>query len=620
MKSVYKDYLFDKHFFVNDLSGQAMDDSEQNQFETLFALANLFGIRILKGEKLVSREMIRYAAERLGENVPEPFYIGFPQSVRELTADKLLYDQLISYIRTYGVDDFSEAKHSLFEERFERTAFKENVDIKEFVVLDEKRAEAEVADSVNDLLRGTRPLSDEQYELIRSFIIDYKTVPDKIASKNTAIKLLLDLRDLSFVSFISMSDIIKLVDELNYARYENTNIKKLNLKNQDRKFITSVIDQLFETGRVDIRSCCEKKKIWNGLLYHIHYKAKSKEAQLFLDVIRGNDNISVYSEFEKSMTEKNIQKAVEVLKAGKGSAAVLRNLNYIISRCENIEDMEQIISSIDTSNVIVLIQILIQYSQYKSVNYPRTFKFSKYNKMKVHTETEAEQRRRKTVLSEEVAEKLARKISDNLAHLLSNRLGKVYIDPDMKRYALPIQENTSQGGFGVLTKGSKIKIPDAQKLRKYPDIHYLIFCNNVYSGSCFNKCYCKAGYMIRSVEDSGEIYEPKTVKSSFIIDCSSTFAYLFGVDLRTRDFVWLNISRDSSTTVAGITDMSFLTDYFHVTEIINVYTFFEMMASEVVSDISEAEIVVTDKNVECAENIQVIREYDIDKMLALMNQ
>lgn len=686
MKSVYKDYLFDKHFFVNDLSGQAMDDSEQNQFETLFALANLFGIRILKGEKLVSRDMIRYAAERLGENVPEPFYIGFPQSVRELTADKLLYDQLISYIRTYGVDDFSEAKHSLFEERFERTAFKENVDIKEFVVLDEKRAEAEVADSVNDLLRGTRPLSDEQYELIRSFIIDYKTVPDKIASKNTAIKLLLDLRDLSFVSFISMSDIIKLVDELNYAMYENTNIKKLNLKNQDRKFITSVIDQLFETGRVDIRSCCEKKKIWNGLLHHIHYKAKSKEAQLFLDVIRGNDNISVYSEFEKSMTEKNIQKAVEALKAGKGSAAVLRNLNYIISRCENIEDMEQIISSIDTSNVIVLIQILIQYSQYKSVNYPRTFKFSKYNKMKVHTETEAEQRRRKTVLSEEVAEKLARKISDNLAHLLSNRLGKVYIDPDMKRYALPIQENTSQGGFGVLTKGSKIKIPDAQKLRaftywekvddidlstfgitdkgekkefswrtmaglqsngitysgdvtsgynggseyfdidiekfkaKYPDIHYLIFCNNVYSGSCFNNCYCKAGYMIRSVEDSGEIYEPKTVKSSFIIDCSSTFAYLFGVDLRTRDFVWLNISRDSSTTVAGITDMSFLTDYFHVTEIINVYTFFEMMASEVVSDISEAEIVVTDKNVECAENIQVIREYDIDKMLALMNQ
>ena len=61
-------------------------------------------------------------------------------------------------------------------------------------------------------------------------------------------------------------------------------------------------------------------------------------------------------------------------------------------------------------------------------------------------------------------------------------------------------------------------------------------------------------------------------------------------------------------------------DYFHVTEIINVYTFFEMMATEVVSDISEAEIVVTDKNVECDENVQIIREYNIEKILALMNQ
>ena len=43
------------------------------------------------------------------------------------------------------------------------------------------------------------------------------------------------------------------------------------------------------------------------------------------------------------------------------------------------------------------------------------------------------------------------------------------------------------------------------------------------------------------------------------------------------------------------------------------------MATEIVSDISEAEVVVTNKNVECGENVQVIREYDIDKMIQLMN-
>ena len=160
-----------------------------------------------------------------------------------------------------------------------------------------------------------------------------------------------------------------------------------------------------------------------------------------------------------------------------------------------------------------------------------------------------------------------------------------------------------------------------EEFRKmYPDMHYLIFCDNVYSGINFEKCFCKAGYMTRDVIDSGEIYEPKTVKSSFMINCDSTFAYLFGVDLQTNEFIWLNMARNGSMTVAGTTDMSFITDYFHVTDIINVYTFFEMMASEVVSDISEAEIVVTNKTVECAEGVEVIREYDVDKMIALMNK
>jgi hypothetical protein len=65
--------------------------------------------------------------------------------------------------------------------------------------------------------------------------------------------------------------------------------------------------------------------------------------------------------------------------------------------------------------------------------------------------------------------------------------------------------------------------------------------------------------------------------------------------------------------------MTFLLDYFHVTEVINVRSFFEMMASEVVDDMAAADLIVTDKDVEIAEGKEVIREYDIDKITALMN-
>lgn len=680
MKKIYIDYLFEKHLMVSE------GEESKNPLETLFALANLFNIRIVKGDKLVRDYMIRIAADQLGEDVPEPFYRGFPQSVRQLTSDQLLFDQMIHYITTYGLGNFSEAGHSLFEEQFERTAFKEGADIKEFTIVTKEEAEAILSESVNNLLAGTRPLSDEQYELVKTYIIDYGFNAEDIASKNTCVRLLMDTHILAIADYMVLSDVIRLVDEINYREYANTNLKKLNLKNQTRKFITQVINRMFETGRVDIRNCFEKKKLWNGLLHHIHYKAVSEEAQKFVDAMRGKVNDSVYSEFERHMTAKNIRAAIDTLKSGKGSAAVIRKLNYMISRCGSLEDMQYICSNIDTKNVIVLIQLLVEYSMRNGGSAPRRFAFTKYNMLKVHNETPEEQKKRKSMISEGQAAMLADYISENLKKVLKGRLGRVYIDPAMKNYALPIQENTSQGGFGVLTRGSRVKLPETKKLRAftywekvndidlsvfgindkgerrefswrtmagnqsqaitysgdetsgynggseyfdidmdefrrmYPDLQYIILCDNVYSGTSFANCICKAGYMTRDLNDSGEVYEPKTVKTSFVIDCNSTFAYLYGIDLRTNELIWLNMARNSNAAVAGTTDMSFLTDYFHVTDIINVYTFFEMMATELVTDISEAEVVVTDKAVECGENVQVIREYDTDKMIAIMNK
>ena len=43
-------------------------------------------------------------------------------------------------------------------------------------------------------------------------------------------------------------------------------------------------------------------------------------------------------------------------------------------------------------------------------------------------------------------------------------------------------------------------------------------------------------------------------------------------------------------------------------------------ATELTENVSQAEVVVTDKEIECAEGASVIREYDIEKMIALMNR
>ncbi len=136
MIKFFKEYLFDKHVLVADY-----DKEETNSFEVVYSLANLFAIRVTSGFELADRHMISFVEEQLGVSVPNPFYKGFPDSVRELSKEELLFDQLLHYAITYGMGDFSEPGHSVFERDFERSAFKEDVEPKDFAIVTEAEGE-----------------------------------------------------------------------------------------------------------------------------------------------------------------------------------------------------------------------------------------------------------------------------------------------------------------------------------------------------------------------------------------------------------------------------------------------------------------------------------------------
>ena len=497
-------------------------------------------------------------------------------------------------------------------------------------------------------------------------------------------RLLTDTRDPELAKFLMLSDVPKLADELNYRGKEIKNPRKLNLKNQDRRLLTTVIDRLIGAGKIDSRNCYEKKALWSGLLHHIHYKAADPKGIEFLNAMRGDENHSALSEFEKTLAEKGAAAAADVLVRRKGSGMLLRNLDYLLSRCETDYEVRDVIGKIDTENTIILLQLMLHY--YSDPEPLRTFKFIKYGMMRKHEETQEEAKKRETMLSKRDRKTVRNAIRELLEKNLKGRLGRVYIAPEMKNIALPLQEGASQGGFGTLSKGSRIPLPEGKKIRaftywekvddidlsvigltknlgqrefswrnmygqqdaaitfsgdqtsgfnggseyfdidiekfkqKYPDIEYLVFCNNVYSGVVFKNVICRAGYMLRDIQDSGEIFEPKTVKSSFTIDCDSTFAYLFGIDLKTNDFVWLDLAVDSRSRIAGTTIMGYLRQYFDMTKIINVYDYFAMMASELVEDPKDAEIAVTDEEIVPGESTELIRSYDTEKMIAFLNQ
>ncbi|MCR5676000.1 MAG: hypothetical protein K6G16_09870 [Lachnospiraceae bacterium] len=725
MDSFYKDYLFQKHILVS--SGKPSDFP----LETLFSLASVLNVHIVKGEELLWDGCVDEVAARLGKDVTEPFYRGFPETPRQLPEFLLLMDQLAHYSITYGAGDFSEAGHSLFEEVFERTAFHEETEPLDLSVVTDREAREILAGSVNDLLASTRPLSRQQYRLVLRFFYDYRPEITAIASKDTCVRLLIDTRDLRFADQLALSDVIRLVELLNQLKYQKPHINRLNLRNSDRKFLSLLIDRLIENSR-DLRTCCEKKKIWAGLLHHIHYVPKTDRGREFVIAMRGRKNRSVYAGFEREMAAGNIAEAVRVLREGKGAAAVLRRLNYIVSRCSSPEDLEAALACTDTDNAVVLIQLMLNYG-YPTPELTRTFQFTKFNRLRIHYETPKEVSGRKSRISVGQAAMLQKRVREQLEIVLRGRLGKVYIEPGMERYALPLQETVTHGGLGVLPTGSHIPINtetdedetgdrerpaegkpaadgnkadedsslrekirsifargsdnrarkkvrafiywekvndidlsmiginrdgseeefswrtmyrnqsgaitfsgdqtsgyyggseyfdiDAVKVRKkHPELRYLVFCANVFTdGTTFHDCICRTGYMMRDVRDSGQVYEPCTVRSAFTVDTESRFAYLFGIDLDQEELVWLNIARDSWQSIAGEEQAAFLAPYFSLTDIINMRSFFEMAAAEQAESAEEAQIIVTDREIEAPEGVEVIHPYDVERMMAIMN-
>ena len=153
---------------------------------------------------------------------------------------------------------------------------------------------------------------------------------------------------------------------------------------------------------------------------------------------------------------------------------------------------------------------------------------------------------------------------------------------------------------------------------RYPGTRYIVVCANVYSGINFSACTCHAGYMLREHPESGEVYEPSTVKSALSVTCRSTYAQIFALDLERFELVWLNIARAGAIRVAGSTDHTYLLGILDMCDTLNLANLARMMASEVVDTPEEADVVVSDEDLSLRADQEQILSVDTARVMALI--
>lgn len=672
MHDILKKYLFDKCILVNDTN------DNKDYKAVLLALANKLGIQIVEGEKKLNIDIFKYASKMMGENIPLPFYEGFPESVLKLTVDELQLDQLIHYIITYGQGDFSTPGHSLLEENIKRNAFSEFYQIKKFRVLSLDEAIEYLYSVMDDMASNSRPLTQAQYDVFLLMYEEYGYLPKNFKSKDILARLYLDTNKDIFISYFELNDVLRILGYIQNDYYRKSELLPLNLKNCHRKIITNLIDKITERNS-NIDYCYEKKKYWNILLHHIHYKPKNECGKELLKAMRGNENKSVYSIMENRINNGDVLGALDIVIKEKGNGEALRHLDYFVSRAEKNE-IKEILNRINMKNPIILLQLYYHYNSYER---KRVFTYSRYNLLYSYKEHKDEYNKRKSFIKSPIRKILLKYIYDELKLILKDRVGKVYIDPEMKNIAFPIKEDISNIGYGVLPKGSRIKLNDNNVIRAFtywelvndidlsvlgitndgkikefswrtmafnqqkgivfsgdqtsgynggseyfdidikefkkdnPNVLKLIFIDNVYSAITFKDIVCRAGYMERESISSGEIYEPKTIKTAFTINGDSFVVYLFAIDLVNNEFVWLNTNKNSFNIIAANEEFDFIEKIFKYRDIFSLYDFFNLCGS-VVDNIEEADLIVSDSYDNNDKDI--IHSYDIERILAILNE
>ncbi len=459
INAFFEDYLF------NIKNCLVVYGEKANCLETVIALANDFAIQIPDEKiEILNDGVLEIVKRNIPSTLSGEFYQGFPESVHNLSRFQLLYDQLNHYYNTYYLGNFSESGKSVFEKTVKRRLFKGKGEIKNIDIITKEQAQQMIIQTAKDFCTSTRPLNDANCNFLVNYFKTYKNFYP-IQGKTNLVKLAYTFKKKVLYSQLYLSDLFKMVEYIGFNYYDRKSPIEVRLNSSDRRFVKNLINHAFKLNQADIENCYEKRAFWCGILHQIHYKHICEKSEQFVRDIRNKKCKSCYSVVNTLLEKGQVVEASNYLIAKKGTTALIRNIDYILSRATNTTDALKVIDLITLTNPLVAMQLLLRNGT--QAKYNRIFTFTKNNLLKVHYENDEESQKRKTILPKQITSMVNKKILKSLSDFYNGKLGKVYIDEKFKKIALPIYESDSQIGLGVLTKGSRIPFDTNKTLRAF---------------------------------------------------------------------------------------------------------------------------------------------------------
>lgn len=430
----------------------------------LNALSNLSYDEFMNITNDIYSQLVQLAGSRVNML---PMYPDFPEVMMSLSDEQLFTDAINHYF-TMGI----------WEARFQERIKINTESLLKLKVI-ELGSEEDLMSYIPVLANSSVAMSESQKENLAFLLCRYhnKIVFDMFDMKNKenmayTIETLYNFTGHKILAFIvaeehvkTSTDILRLAMALCKGDYTLASHKHdlKSLKRADRRFILELLNQVCESNKQVIEDASRYQGLWvviGEILHPGDYANKYPKAYEFFNTMRNDKVRSWYSKVEEAYASKDLKAIIKLLSQRPGEFArrLERTMRHALENDESAIDVikafKLIADKVDTT-------ILLQMSQFFLDKYTRPVNVRTFMPKGNITKVYAKEDDRNQIspifwafACEVCREALIKKFSEK------EKLGKVYIDPAIAGYAVPLKQRNASKQLYSMARGSRIQLPE----------------------------------------------------------------------------------------------------------------------------------------------------------------
>lgn len=244
-----------------------------------------------------------------------------------------------------------------------------------------------------------------------------------------------------------------------------TNTKFKGIKRCQREFILNNLERLPLNNCLEDMFRYRDKWVRVGEVLHPSewikkYPDKYHNVDYLFEKIRANDKPLFWGgQVEKALNEGDVKKAIDLLVQRPGEYA--RRLEYLLCIADDKQDLvcDTFSSLVNKIPTTLLWQILCHFRDRKTDDYKVFFPKGNTAKFFVRENYHKE-------INQSTIDEIIKICKQGLykQYDLRDQIGKVYVDDSLKNYIVPFSQRSASSGSKILTRGSRIKLPEDTRI------------------------------------------------------------------------------------------------------------------------------------------------------------